>query len=225
MKYENIRKAEFVRRINRFICEIKINGNTELCHVKNTGRLSELLVSGVEVYVTESAKTERKTKYDLVVVVKDGEYVNIDSFAPNIAVGEYLQLVYPEGKIYPEKKYGNSRFDFYVENGDEKIFIEVKGVTLFRDGKALFPDAPTERGIKHLKELSVCKKEGYMARVFFIISADSKGRLVFSPNRSLGEDFANTLCDAFADGVEVCAFDCVVTSELMTIKKQIDIKL
>ena len=112
MKYENVRKAEFVRRINRFICEIKINGKTELCHVKNTGRLSELLIPDAEVYVTESAKIERKTKYDLVVVVKDGEYVNIDSFAPNIAVGEYLRLIYPDGKIYPEKKYGNSRFDF-----------------------------------------------------------------------------------------------------------------
>ena len=110
-------------------------------------------------------------------------------------------------------------------NGDERIFIEVKGVTLFLDGKALFPDAPTERGIKHLKELALCRKEGYTAKVFFIISADSKDSLTFSPNRAVGDDFANTLCDAFANGVEVCAFDCVVTSELMTIKKQINIKL
>lgn len=223
MNYENIRKAEFVKRINRFICEIKIDDKTELCHVKNTGRLSELLVSGAQVYVTESDKAERKTKYDLVTVVKDGEFVNIDSFAPNIAAGEYLHRVYPDAKIIPEKKYGNSRFDFYMENCGEKGFVEVKGVTLFRDGRALFPDAPTDRGIKHLYELCECKRLGYFAKVFFVVAADTKGKLCFSPNRALGDDFANALVYAENCGVEICAFDCSVTADSMTVKKQINV--
>ena len=223
MNYGNVRKAEFVKRLNRFICEIVIDTRVQLCHVKNTGRLSELLTSGAEIYVTESSNAERKTKYDLVTVVKDGEFVNIDSIAPNIATGEYLRKAYPNAKITPEKKYGNSRFDFYIENGSKKGFIEVKGVTLFRDGKALFPDAPTDRGIKHLAELCKSVNEGYFAKVFFVIAADTKGRLRFSPNRKVGEDFANALASAKNCGVEICAFDCNVTAESIAIKEQIDV--
>jgi len=225
MRYGNIKKAEFVVRRNRFICDIIIDGNTEKCHVKNTGRLGELLVPGAEVYVTVSDNPERKTKYDLVTVVKDGKYVNIDSFAPNLAVGEYLHKIYPGANVIPERKYGNSRFDFYVENGNEKLFIEVKGVTLFRDGKALFPDAPTERGIKHLSELAKCIEEGYTAKVFFVIAADFDGDIVFSPNRALGDDFANALIRARESGVEICAFDCLVKPYSMDIKKQISVVL
>lgn len=225
MKYNNVRKAEFVVRRNRFICDINIDGRTEECHVKNTGRLGELLLPGADVYVCVSDNPERKTKYDLVTVIKDGRCVNIDSFAPNLAVGEYLRKLYPNGKVIAERKFGNSRFDFYVETGDEKIFIEVKGVTLFRDGFALFPDAPTERGIKHLGELSQCVRDGYNAKVFFIIAADFDGNISFAPNRALGDEFADALKYASEKGVEVCAFDCLVSEDSLGIKEQVPVFL
>ncbi len=223
MKYNNVREAKFIVRHNRFICDIEIDGNIEKCHVKNTGRLGELLVHGATVYVEESTNKSRKTKYDLITVIKDGKFVNIDSFAPNIVVGEYLRKIYPDAKIIPEKKYGNSRFDFYMETDNKKGFIEVKGVTLFRDGKALFPDAPTERGIKHLSELCECKKDGYFAKAFFVIAADFDGDIVFSPNRDIGDDFADALAKAEKCGVEICAFDCGVLCDSMEIKKQISV--
>ncbi len=225
MKYGEVKKAEFILRRNRFICEILINGKKEDCHVKNTGRLKELLIPGAEVYVEVSKNPERKTKYDLITVVKDGRYVNIDSFAPNLAVGEYLHKIYPDGKIIPEKKYGNSRFDFYVENGEEKLFIEVKGVTLFREGKALFPDAPTERGIKHLSELAKCRADGYTAKVFFIIAADFDGNITFTPNRAIGDSFADALNDASVKGVEICAFDCSTEFDLLDVKEQVAVAI
>ena len=225
MRYGNIKKAEFVVRKNRFICDISIDGNIEKCHVKNTGRLGELLVPGAEIYVTVSDNPERKTKYDLVTVVKDGKYVNIDSFAPNLAVGEYLHMIYPEANVIPERKYGNSRFDFYVENGNEKLFIEVKGVTLFRDGRALFPDAPTERGIKHLSELAKCIEEGYIPKVFFVIASDFDGNIVFSPNREIENEFANALKKASDNGVEICAFECLTEADSLYIKKQVSVVL
>ncbi len=225
MRYGNIKKAEFIVRRNRFICEILIDGKKEECHVKNTGRLKELFVPGAEVFVSVSDNPERKTKCDLVAVIKDGRIVNVDSFAPNLAMGEYLEKVYPDGTVMPERKFGNSRFDFYVETDNQKGFIEVKGVTLFRDGRALFPDAPTQRGIKHLSELCECVKQGYFAKVFFVIAADSKDELVFSPNRDIGDDFAKALITASENGVEVCAFDCDVTEDRMEIKKQIGVVL
>ncbi len=223
MKYENIREARFVVRRNRFICDIEIGGNVEKCHVKNTGRLAELLIPGAEIFVQESTNVSRKTKYDLVTVVKDGRFVNVDSFAPNVVVGEYLREVYPRALVVTERKFGNSRFDFYVENGEEKGFIEVKGVTLFRDGRALFPDAPTERGIKHLGELAVCREQGYTAKVFFVIAADFDGDIVFSPNRDLGDDFADALAQAQRCGVEVCAFDCSVGVNFLKIKEEVSV--
>ncbi len=233
MRYNNVLRAKFVERLNRFIAKIQVfdekNGvfceKFEFCHVKNTGRLGELLVSGAEIYIQKSENPQRKTAYDLIGVVKDGSVVNIDSLAPNIAVGEYLMAVYPEWKIIPEKKFGNSRFDFYLEKGDEKGFIEVKGVTLFRDGRALFPDAPTERGVKHLDELCICKKQGYFAKVFFIIAADTDGKIVFSPNRSVGTEFAEALTRADKNGVEICAFDCEVGWDSMSVKNRIRIEL
>ncbi len=221
MKYENVRKAEFLLRRNRFVCEILIDGEREKCHVKNTGRLGELFIPGAEIYVEESRNPARKTKYDLVTVVKDGKFVNVDSFAPNLAVGEYLRSIYPNGKVIPEKKYGNSRFDFYVENGEEKRFVEVKGVTLFKDGYALFPDAPTERGIKHLSELSESLADGYLATVIFVIAADSEGALTFAPNRAVGDDFANALIEAFGRGVEVKAVDCEAFADGIVVKSEI----
>ena len=124
-----------------------------------------------------------------------------------------------------ERKYGNSRFDFYVENGNEKLFIEVKGVTLFRDGRALFPDAPTERGIKHLSELAKCIEEGYIPKVFFVIASDFDGNIVFSPNRALGNEFADALKTAYHSGVEICAFECFAESDSLSVKKQVSVVL
>ncbi len=225
MKYENIYGAIFLLRKNRFIAEIEIDGKKQLCHVKNTGRLRELLYEGADVFVEKCTSQGRKTAYDLICVLKDGKVVNIDSLAPNAAVGEYLRKIYPEAKIIPEQKYGNSRFDFYMENGEEKGFIEVKGVTLFRNGYALFPDAPTERGIKHLLELCRCVKDEYFAKVFFVICADSEEKLTFAPNRALGDDFASALKYASQNGVEVCAFDCITGADFIEIKGRINTEI
>ena len=167
MRYNKIHKAEFISRPNRFIAYCRLHGEEVVCHVKNTGRCRELLTENAIVFLAESDNPERKTKCDLVSVVKNGMMINMDSQAPNIAAGEYLRKIYPHGIIRPETKYGKSRFDFYVENGDEKIFVEVKGVTLEKDSLALFPDAPTERGVKHINELAECLNDGYISISLF----------------------------------------------------------
>ena len=223
MIYNNIRKAEFVIRRNRFICDIIIDGNIEKCHVKNTGRLGELLVPGAEIYVTVSDNMQRKTKYDLITVVKDGKYINVDSFAPNIVVGEYLRRLYPDGKIIAEKSFGNSRFDFYAENGVEKTYIEVKGVTLERDGIVLFPDAPTERGVKHLSELCECIKDGYSAYVLFVIQM--KEVTLFRPNDEMHKAFGDALRAADRAGVKIIAMDCSIEPDSIEIDKEVKVVL
>ena len=172
MKYENIIKARFISRPNRFIAEVEIDENIEIAHVKNTGRCKELLTEGTTVYVQKSDNQARKTKYDLITVVKNGMLINMDSQAPNKVFGEWVSqgnFAADVDLIKPECKYGKSRFDFYIEAGDRKIFAEIKGVTLEEEGIAMFPDAPTERGIKHIKELCECVKNGYEGYIFFII--------------------------------------------------------
>ena len=219
MKYNNIRKAKFISRPNRFIALCDIDGETVKCHVKNTGRCKELLIQGTEVWLTESENPARKTRFDLVSVNKNGMTVNMDSQAPNIAAGEYLRLLYPDANIRPETKFGNSRFDFYVENGEEKIFIEVKGVTLEKDGVALFPDAPTERGVKHINELCECVKAGYRAGILFVIQMENI--TAFAPNDGTHRAFGDALRNAKANGVEVTAVNCAVTPDSMIIKETI----
>ena len=172
MRYNKIHKAEFISRPNRFIAHCRLEGEEVVCHVKNTGRCRELLTDNATVFLAESDNPQRRTKYDLVGVVKNSMMINMDSQAPNIAAGEYLRKLYPDAVIRPETKYGNSRFDFYVENADDKIFIEVKGVTLEEDGVALFPDAPTERGVKHINELAECLQDGYKAKILFVIQME-----------------------------------------------------
>ena len=158
MKYPNIKKGIFESRPNRFVALVRIDGTMQKCHVKNTGRLRELLIPGAVCYLTESDNPARATRYDLVAVKRaDGEVVNIDSMAPNAVAGEYLRKIYPMAEIRPETKYGDSRFDFMVRREDGILYVEVKGVTLKRGGVALFPDAPTERGVKHIRELIACK--------------------------------------------------------------------
>ena len=189
MKYENIRKGTFVSRPNRFIANIEIDGKIEVCHVKNTGRCRELLIPGATVFVQEFEKAERKTKFDLISVCKGKLLINMDSQAPNKVVGEWLDTFFDNVTLVkPEARYRNSRFDFYVEADGKKIFIEVKGVTLEEDGIAMFPDAPTERGIKHLSELCKCLDDGYEAYVIFVVQMEKAK--YFTPNSKTHPQFA-----------------------------------
>ena len=165
----------------------------------------------------------RKTKYDLVAVEKNSSVFNIDSYAPNIAAGEYFRSIFPEGTVRSEVKYGNSRFDFYIESQGRKIFAEVKGVTLIKDGVALFPDAPTERGVKHIRELIECKKEGYNAYILFVIQTENADS--FSPNDETHRQFGDALREAEQSGVKILAVNCNVTPCEMTVNKEIAINL
>ena len=224
MTYNNIQKGIFLNRPNRFIAEVEINGRVEICHVKNTGRCKELLVPGATVYTNYAGNPSRSTKYDLIAVEKGNLLINMDSLAPNQAFAEYLRqekLLDDIIHIKAEAKYMTSRFDFYVERKDSKAFIEVKGVTLEENGVAMFPDAPTERGIKHLKELAECVADGYEAYVVFVIQM--KGVSHFTPNYKTHPEFGITLAKVIDTGVKALAFDCLVTPIEMTIDKQIPI--
>ena len=227
MKYKNIIKGRFIRRPNRFIAMVDIDGKTEACHVKNTGRCRELLTDNAEVFLEISSNSNRKTKYDLVGVVKNGNMINMDSYAPNIAFGEFLRdgnIFFDAEIIKSEYKYGNSRFDFYVKekNGQEN-FIEVKGVTLENDGVVMFPDAPTERGVKHINELIGAARSGYGAYIVFIIQM--AGVKYFTPNRETHAEFADALLNASQNGVKSLAYDCVVGKSEMNVNKPVEIKL
>ena len=224
MKYSNIVKGEFVDRPNRFIANVIIDDKIEVCHVKNTGRCKELLVKGNTVYLQKSDNPNRKTKYDLIAVQKGDRLINMDSQIVNYVALEYIPKLFNSIKyIKPEYKYGNSRFDIYVETDSEKIFIEVKGVTLENDGVVRFPDAPTERGVKHLKELQKAVTEGYRAYVVFVVQmSDVK---YFEPNLDTHPEFADELKKAKRNGVIPLAFDCAVTYNSIEIRKPILIKL
>ena len=208
MRYDNITKAVFVKRPNRFIAEVDIDGKREIVHVKNTGRCRELLIPGSEVWLTEPGTPDRKTRYDLVAVRKDnGILFNIDSQAPNKVVKEWLSMQ-DFDKVIPEYKYGNSRIDFYMEQGDDRYLMEVKGCTLEIDGVGYFPDAPTERGIKHLHELAGAIGEGYKALLTFVIQMDGVSEV--RANISTHPEFGEALDAAKAAGVEVLFLKCHV---------------
>lgn len=224
MKYSDITKAIFIDRPNRFTANVEINGVPTVCHVKNTGRCKELLVKGATVYLQRSDNPARKTLYDLIAVEKGSLLINMDSAAPNKAAAEYLRNEFgKKAFIKSEVKYGASRIDFYVESEAEKWFIEVKGVTLERDGSAFFPDAPTERGVKHLNELCRAVREGYRACALFIVQM--KGVKDFSPNDVTHPEFGKALRMAAKSGVIVKAVDCKVTPDSMTADKEIKIRL
>lgn len=226
MKYENIIKARFISRPNRFIAEVEIDGNIEIAHVKNTGRCKELLTEGATVYVQKSDNPARKTKYDLITVVKNGMLINMDSQAPNKVFGEWVSqgnFAADVDLIKPECKYGKSRFDFYIEAGGRKIFAEIKGVTLEEEGIVMFPDAPTERGIKHIKELCECVKNGYEGYIFFIIQMEQCK--YFTPNKATHIEFAEALKKASECGVNIKAMNCNVTKDELIILKEVEIKL
>ena len=234
MRYERIRKAVFIDRPNRFIAHVEMEGSRETVHVKNTGRCAELLVPGSTVYVQESANPERKTKWDLIAVEKAVEnagvngrrMINMDSQIPNRVVEEWIREgnLFPDvGLIRPETTYGSSRFDLYVEAGGKKIFIEVKGVTLEEDGVCRFPDAPSDRAVKHVEELIRAKKDGYEAYVFFVIQM--KDVRYFTPNTDTHPAFAEALKGAAEAGVKILAYDCEVTPESIAVRNPVDVVL
>lgn len=225
MKYKNIKKGIFIERPNRFIAHVEIDGATEICHVKNTGRCKELLLPGSVVYVEKSDNPNRKTGFDLISVIKGKRHINMDSQVPNKVVRDWLgkgNLFKDVTLIKPEAKYKNSRFDFYVETKKDKIFIEVKGVTLEENNIVLFPDAPTERGVKHINELIECLQEGYKAYVIFVIQM--KDVDYFTPNSVTHKEFAEALKAAHNKGVEILALDCVVEEGFIEIDKKVEVR-
>ncbi len=226
MKYTQITEGRFLSRPNRFIAYVDMGGRTEKVHVKNTGRCRELLVEDAVVYLEKGVSPGRSTGYDLVAVKKGDRMINMDSNAPNKAVGEWLlkKELFPSlTNIRAEKTYKTSRFDFYVETEEDKIFLEVKGVTLEREGGAYFPDAPSGRAVKHVEELAEAVKEGYKAYVLFIIQM--KGVDFFAPNAETHPEFAEALENARKAGVEILAYDCTVTEESMEIGNPVPVRL
>ena len=226
MKYERIETGRFLERPNRFIAYVEILGKTEIVHVKNTGRCAELLVPGATVYVQKSDNQERKTQWDLIAVEKGERMVNMDSQIPNKVVEEWLRAgnLFPNATlIKPESTYGKSRFDFYIEDEKRKIFMEVKGVTLEDGGVVRFPDAPTERGVKHIEELIAAIKDGYETYVFFVIQM--KDVKYFAPNMKTHAAFGEALRKAKKAGVHILAYECHVESDSIEITKEVPIVL
>lgn len=226
MRYKETEKAVFLKRPNRFIAEVEIQGKRETVHVKNTGRCKELLIPGAEVILEKSGNPNRKTKYDLICVNKQGRLVNMDSQIPNKAAEEWIKKggLFPEEvTIRPEKKYGNSRFDLYVESPVRRAFVEVKGVTLEENNIVRFPDAPTVRGIKHVEELIHCMEEGYEAYLLLVIQM--KGVKKFMPNWETHPEFGQALAKAEKAGVKILARDCLVTEDTIEIQEEVPVDL
>ncbi len=224
MKYTNVVSGEFIYRPNRFIANVNINGETAVCHVKNTGRCKELFVKGATVYLQKSDNPTRKTAYDIIAVQKGNILINVDSQIVNYVVLEHLPKMIPDLTYSrAEYKFGNSRFDIYAETPTRKILLEVKGVTLENERAALFPDAPTLRGVKHIKELQRAVEEGYEAYVVFVIQMT--GVTHFEPNRATHPEFAVELTIARDKGVNVLAFDCTVTPDEIKIKDKTEVVL
>lgn len=220
MQYTDVLKAVFVSRPNRFIAHVffpQFPDQTVICHVKNTGRLRELLLPGATVYVQRAQNPGRKTAYDLIAVEKDGCIVNIDSQAPNTVAWEWL----PRSGLFPadavirrEIRFLHSRFDLCIETPDARTFVEVKGVSLVKEGIARFPDAPTERGLRHIRELALCSAMEFGACLLFIIQR--KGVSAFSPNDAAQPEFRTALLEAQKAGVRLLACDCAVTPDSIT---------
>lgn len=225
MEYKNMVRGIFLDRPNRFIAHIEIRGKTEICHVKNTGRCRELLPAGARVWCQDAAAPTRKTRYDLICVEKGPRLINMDSQAPNQAAGEWLAAggLGPVEALRPETKHGASRFDFsFIRNG-KPCFLEVKGVTLETDGICAFPDAPTQRGTKHLQELTALAQAGYGAYVLFVIQMADVAYL--RPNDATDPAFGEALRQAAEAGVQVLGMDCAVTPDSMTLRNPVEVRL
>lgn len=226
MRYQDVVEGRFIERPNRFIATVEIEGAVHRCHVKNTGRCRELLLPGVRVVLQRAANPERKTGFSLIAVYKEDRLINMDSQAPNQVIRESLKT----GKILPgiqtvrsEYTYEDSRFDFYCETESEKWLLEVKGVTLEREGAVYFPDAPTERGIKHIRGLERAVVAGYRTAVVFLIQMESV--LFVAPNDATHPAFGETLRAAEKAGVQVRAWDCLVTPDTLTLNAPVPIRL
>lgn len=225
MKYGKMLPGIFKKRPNRFVAYVEIDGQEQICHVKNTGRCKELLVPGVRVWCEEAANPDRKTKFDLIAVEKGNRLINMDSQAPNAAVREWL-LSGGLGQIdslRPETFHGDSRFDFSFTLDGKRCFLEVKGVTLETNWVCAFPDAPTLRGAKHLKGLTEAARQGFGAYALFVIQMSDVRYL--HPNDNTDPAFGAALRDAAAAGVRLLAYDCSVTPETMVLRKSVDIHL
>lgn len=226
MQYSDIHKAVFLERPNRFIAHCTVDGRLETVHVKNTGRCRELLVPGATVYLEKSSNPNRKTAYDLVTVETPFGLVNMDAAAPNQVAGELLRagaILSSPTLVQPEVRFGASRLDFYAENDRQRLFVEVKGVTLRQGEWAVFPDAPTVRGAKHMGELVQAVAQGYRAMALLIVQMG--GCTAFRPNRETDPAFCRALRDARAAGVEVRAVDCRVTPNTVTANRELPVDL
>jgi sugar fermentation stimulation protein A len=227
MKYESVCSAVFLERPNRFVARVRLDGAEETVHVKNTGRCRELLIPGRTVYLSKGSNPGRKTAYDLIAVDKDGLLVNLDAQAPNQVFAEWARagrFVPGLTLLRPETVFGASRLDFYWEaEGGRKGFVEVKGCTLEDGGWARFPDAPTQRGVKHLGELVACRAQGLEAAVCFVIQME--GMRLFSPNDATHPAFGDALRAAQAAGVEVLAVGCAVTPDSLTMDRPVAVDL
>ena len=222
MKYDNVKEAIFLERPNRFVAVVLVDGVEEKVHVKNTGRCEELLVNGIKVALTGSDNPNRKTKYDLISVFSpDYGWVNIDSQAPNELFREWLSsegndLLPDVDYIKPECQFGESRIDYYLEKDDRKILVELKGCTLQKLGMGYFPDAPSERAVKHLREMIEARKEGYECFIAFAIQMNGITHVM--PNRTLDPDFADALRDAIKSGVRILNLRCMVKRDEVVIE-------
>lgn len=226
MRYRNVEEGIFLERPNRFIAHVEIEGRTEVCHVKNTGRCRELLVPGALVFLEKSDNPKRKTQYDLIAVQKGGRLINMDSQIPNQVAEEWLRAGNLFGKdavIRREVTYGASRFDLYIESQGRKIFMEIKGVTLEENGVVRFPDAPTQRGVKHIRELCRCIKDGYEAYIMFVIQMEEVK--YFEPNAETHKEFAQALLEAEKEGVHILAYACHVRKDLINLTKPVRVYL
>lgn len=226
MKYKRITEGRFISRANRFIATVEMEGVPTTVHVKNTGRCRELLVPGTTVYLAVSDNPSRKTKYDLIAVDKNGLLINMDSQIPNDIAAEWLPgsgLFSPDAIIRREVTCGQSRFDFMICEYGKTSYLEVKGVTLETDGVARFPDAPTERGAKHLRELTALAKQGIGAYVLFVIQMKQIREL--HPNDTMDPAFGTALREAAQAGVMIRAVDCIVTPESITADREVKIVL
>ena len=225
MHYENMVPGVFLARPNRFIAHVEIDGQTEICHVKNTGRCRELLVPGCTVWCQRAANPSRKTKFDLIAVLKGERLINMDSQAPNAAAGEWLNSggLGEITELKAEVKHGDSRYDFSFVKDGMRCFLEVKGCTLENDGICAFPDAPTDRGAKHIRGLTRAVSEGYGGYVLFVIQmSDVK---FIRPHDETDPEFGRCLREAAANGVRVLAMDCAVTPETMEVRLPVAVKL
>ena len=223
MRYDSIRQAVFLDRPNRFIAHVLLDGETVVCHVKNTGRCRELLTPGAQVILSRGTNPQRRTQWDLVSVYKGTRLINMDSQAPNAIAAEYLPRLFPDlSELRQEVTWGDSRFDLYGVRTGRPFYLEVKGVTLERDGMVYFPDAPTERGVKHLRELTKLQQSGTDAHVLFIVQM--RDVIALQANRATDPAFADALLQARDAGVGIHAVDCLVTEDEVVAKEKVRVE-